>query len=94
MREEDAMSFSPLEIGLLTVADRRGAVRTRRRIDTRNDATEVERLAVLRELSQRGLLQEADEQDPETIEFTLTDAGREALQGVDATSPPLLKPPW
>jgi hypothetical protein len=88
------MSFSPLEIGLLTVAERRGAVRTPRRVDSRNDATEVERLTVLRELSQQGLLLEAGPGDQDMIEFILTDAGRQALHGADAAAVPPLQSRW
>jgi hypothetical protein len=82
-------SFSPIEIGLLTVAERRGVVRTPRKVDERNDPTSIERLIVLRRLAGRGLLKECQPADETVleIEFTMTDNGREALAAADRARP-------
>lgn len=81
--------FSPLEIGLLTIADRRGSVRTPRKVDERNDPANIERLIVLRRLVERGLMAEASPADEAVIEleFTMTDVGRTALAESDRPRP-------
>jgi hypothetical protein len=82
-------SFSPHEIGLLTVVERRGSVRMPRAVDKRNDPTNIERLILLRGLALRGLLLEAEPADDTVteIEFTMTEAGRAALAVADGVRP-------
>jgi hypothetical protein len=80
-----AADFSPLEIGLLTVAARRGYVRTARRVDERNDPAGIERLVVLRRLVERGLLAElnAAHTDAPELQYALTQDGQAALAEAD-----------
>jgi hypothetical protein len=82
MPERADESFSPLEIGLLTVAERRGVVRTPRIVDQRNDPASIERLIVLRRLAGRGLLAEQPG-DAAEVEFVITQAGQAALAAAD-----------
>jgi hypothetical protein len=83
-------SFSPIEVGLLTVAQRRGSVRTPRRIDIHNEPAHIERITVLRRLVARGLMCELQgEESSVELEFVITDDGRRALDAADhAPVPP------
>jgi hypothetical protein len=81
--------LSPIEIGLLTIAERRGAVRTPRKIDERNDPTNVERLCVLRRLVELGFMVEAKPADETVVEleFTMSEGGKTALAALDQRGP-------
>jgi hypothetical protein len=78
--------LSPLEVGLLTVADRRGVARTSRKVDERNDPLGIERLIVLRRLAERGFLAEQGGEDHE-VAFGITEAGKAALAEADGVRP-------
>ena len=87
---DDNLSFSPVEVGLLTVAERRGSVRTPRIFDERNEPALVERLTVLSRLVERGFMRRTEVGEAAAdFEFAMTDAGREALKAADrARLPP------
>ena len=74
--------LSPGEMGLLTIASRRGCVGAPRVVDQRYDPTGVARLGQLRRLAGLGLLKERtpeETSDFDQAEFTITEAGIKAL---------------
>jgi len=74
----------PGEAGLLTVAERRGAVRTPARMNDRNDVAAIERHTLLKGLVERGLMREMDVAGgSEKREFQITEEGRAALAAID-----------
>jgi hypothetical protein len=72
----------PGEVGLLTVAERRGLVRTPTEVDHRNDVAAVERQTLLEGLVERGLMKEVAPEGGERL-FEMTADGRAALAAVD-----------
>jgi hypothetical protein len=81
-------SLSPIEVGLLTVAARRGSVATPEVVDHRNDPTALARSNTLKRLQDEGLLAVAPTEVRGEIAYVLTDAGRAALAAIDAARPP------
>ena len=74
--------LSPGEMGLLTIASRRGCVGAPRVVDQRYDPTGVARLGLLRRLAGLGLLKERtleETTEPGLAEFVITEAGIKAL---------------
>lgn len=81
---EEPVSFSPIEVGLLTIAERRGSVRTPKNVDVRNEPTHVERLTVLTRLVERGFMRQLEIDETSTeIAFAMTDEGKKALHTAD-----------
>ncbi len=78
-------ALSITEVGLLTVAERRGLIRTPAKIDPSADPANVERFAVLRRLVERGLAEQAAPEPDEAGElvFRVTERGRAALRVCD-----------
>jgi hypothetical protein len=81
-------SLSAIEVGLLTVAARRGSVATPEVVDHRNDPTALARRDTLRRLHREGFLAVAPTEVRGEIAYVLTDAGRAALAAIDAAGPP------
>jgi hypothetical protein len=79
-----------IEIGILTIAERRGSVRTPRQVDLHHEPAEIERITILRKLTARGLMRQVDGvEDAVELEFVITDDGRKALDVADhAPMPP------
>jgi hypothetical protein len=81
--------FSPIEVGLLTIALRRGAVRTACEVDLHNEPAEIERMTVLRRLVERGLMRQVSvEAEANELVFAITDDGRRAVESADRTPVP------
>lgn len=74
----------PGELGLLTIAERKGAVRVPRSQADRLDVTVVERAALIERLVQRGLLSECECEGPvEERAFQISEEGRRVLSEMD-----------
>lgn len=74
----------PGELGLLTVAERKGAVRVPRAQADRLDVIAVERAALVERLVQRGLLCECEgEVAGEERSFQISEEGRRVLSESD-----------
>jgi len=82
-------SLLPGELGLLTVAERRGVVRLPRTVDDRCDVATLERMALIDRLLDRGLMAENSSPDnPEERVFEISEEGRKALSESDQPAPP------
>jgi hypothetical protein len=76
--------LSPIEAGLLTVAERRGRVSAPAVIDERNDPSGAARFEMLTRLSRAGLMARVPPAGEPELWFGITEAGRAALALLDA----------